>query len=269
MMQVAKERQRLFPALAASSFANVALSHRVQFAPHRFLTSSFQSYFDLVDLARTVRAGDHPLFAPGTTLDLFGYSIGASLTELLLLRNQERLFSRSRAFLFCGGSLLDQSNPVSRAIIDDAAFRGLHAYLNRLYEEPRATLPRGSAGLGRRKKELKVFQSLVFLDRMRGFRERMVRKAASRLTAWLMRNDEVFSPDGFRKSWSTENGERLLRSRVSDPDYDYKHERPFPVRDTDSPAAERFFDEVFSAAALHLTGERPAMTRAAVAMMGA
>ncbi|MFW6213144.1 MAG: DUF6051 family protein [Spirochaetota bacterium] len=252
MVQVARERQRLFPALKASTFANVALSHRVQFAPHRFLTSSFQSYYDLLDLARSVRGGHHPLLEAGTTLDLFGYSIGASLCELLLLRNQERLFSNSRAFLFCGGSLLDQSVPVSRAIIDDAAFRGLEAYLSRLEDDPRAALPRGIEGLTRRKKELKVFQSLVFLEKLRGFRERAVRKVSARVRAWLMRDDEVFPPDGFRLSWSTERGERLLAARVVEPSYSYKHEQPFPVRSPVGGEAEAFFTELVAAAAEHL-----------------
>jgi hypothetical protein len=252
MMQVAKERQRLFPALQASTFANVALSHRVQFAPHRFLTSSFQSYYDLLDLARTVRSGAHPHFAAGTTLDLFGYSIGASLSELLLLRNQDRLFSNSRAFLFCGGSLLDQSVPVSRAIIDDAAFRGLEAYLARLEVDPRAALPRGVEGLHRRKKELKVFQSLVFLHRLRGFRERAMRRVANRVSAVLLRDDEVFPPAGFRSSWSSERGEPLVRAKIDAPGYGYKHEQPFPVRAPMTREAERFFDELFTQAARHL-----------------
>jgi len=252
MMQVAKERQRLFPALQASTFANVALSHRVQFAPHRFLTSSFQSYYDLIDLARSVRAGEHPMFAAGTTLDMFGYSIGASLAELLLLRNQERLFTNTRAFLFCGGSLLDQSVPISRAIIDGAAFRGLEAYLARLDDDPRSALPRGVEGLNRRKKELKVFRSLVFLNRLRGFRERAVRRVASRIRVVVMRGDEVFPPAGFGLSWRTERGESLIEAKVVAPDYEYKHEQPFPVRGPMPSETEHFFGDIFSQAARHL-----------------
>ena len=140
MMGVAKERRRLFPELRTGSFANAALSHRIQFAPQRFVTSGLESYFNIVDLVRDIHEGRHPMFPPGTRVDLFGYSIGASLSELFLMANRDGLFSDSRAFLFCGGSILDKANPVSKAIMDEEAHRGLQSFLAAFARDPASAL---------------------------------------------------------------------------------------------------------------------------------
>lgn len=86
----------------------------MQFAPHRFVTSSFQSYYDIVDLVHECRSGTIRGLPRERIVDLFGYSIGASLALLLLMRNPQRLF--------CGGAVLEDANPVSRSIIDSAAW---------------------------------------------------------------------------------------------------------------------------------------------------
>lgn len=253
MMGVVRERRRLFPDVAASSFVNAALSHRVQFAPHRFLTSGLQSYYDVTDLVRVIRSGDDELFRQGARIDLFGYSIGATLTELLLLSDPAGLFADSRAFLFCGGSVLDRTAPVSKAIIDSAAQGGLQRFFERLVSDARHAIPRGVEVLKAGLWEIEVAKSLLFTDRLRNIREKAARAVGNRIAALAMMKDRVFPPAGLRESWTAADGAMLMDITAADPAYEYAHEQPFPVDGTDGAEVDRFFGEMISRAAAHLT----------------
>jgi len=118
---LAARKQRLGE-VPLSSFANVALSERLSEDPLRFFTSGQQSAADLVQLALQLKKGEHPLFEKGTSPDLFAYSIGAFLAQILLLGNPEGLFTDSRLFLFCGGAFFDDMDGESKLIMDQKAF---------------------------------------------------------------------------------------------------------------------------------------------------
>lgn len=252
MMGVAKERKRLFPGLEAGSFANAALSQRIQFAPHRFLTSGLETYFNIVDLVREISSGSHALFSAGARVDLFGYSIGASLAQLLLMANRDRLFSDSRAFLFCGGAVLDQANPVSKAIMDGEAYRAVFAFLRDLAVDPAAALPLEPEAADSMHRELETIRSMLLLDHRRDAREWIVESIAPRVRALVLAGDGVFHPEGMLASWHRSDGTALLDVSVADPAYRYAHEQPFPHRGPDLEAVNRFFDETMARAAAAL-----------------
>lgn len=253
MIQVARERQRLFGELTASSFANAALSHRLQFAPHRFLTSGLQSYYDLADLAGQVASGNHELFREGSELDLFGYSAGATLAEMLLMGNPEGRFSRSRGFLFCGGAVMDQANPISKTIMDGEAHRELSSFLKRLAERSETVGECGIPQVIEDRPEVALFRSLLLTDRLRELRERVVSALGPRLQIFTMGKDRVFSPEGMHRSWQNREGKPILDLHALDPPYEYSHEQPFPLRSGDLDAVDRTFEELFETAAFHLT----------------
>ncbi|MFN8135918.1 MAG: DUF6051 family protein [Bacteroidales bacterium] len=104
MSPVLLERRRRLGADPMSTFANVALSERLCEDPLRFYTSGQQSAADIVQLAGQLNRGEHPLFEKGTTIDIFAYSIGAFLSQILFLGNPSGLFTNARLFLFCGGA---------------------------------------------------------------------------------------------------------------------------------------------------------------------
>jgi pimeloyl-ACP methyl ester carboxylesterase len=270
MMGVSKERKRLFPGLRSSTFVNAALSHRVQFAPHRFITSGLQSYYDLVDLVREISAGGHPLFREESRVDVFGYSIGASLAQLLVMTDPEGLFRASRTFLFCGGALMDQASPVSRAIIDSQAHRGLYDYLARLVTDPEQAIPAGTevpaSGSAEPTRsirpltadlpEVEVLTSLLFADVRRQLREEKAREAADRMRILGLEKDAVFYPEGLRASWRDSRGTRLLDVHTLDAAAAYTHEQPFPFAAQEADEVDGLFDRVFDAAAAHLGRNR-------------
>ena len=278
MMGVSKERKRLFPGLRSSTFVNAALGHRVQFAPHRFITSGLQSYYDLVDLVRAIAAGGHPLFREESRVDVFGYSIGASLAQLLVMTDPEGLFRASRTFLFCGGALMDQASPVSRAIIDSQAHRGLYDYLARLVTDPDQAIPAGtevpasgsadptrsSRPLTADLQEIEVLTSLLFADVRRHLREEKAREVADRMTIVGLEQDAVFFPDGLRSSWRDSRGTPLLQVQTLDAAVSYSHEQPFPFAAQEADEVDGLFDRVFEAAAAHLGGHRAGTGRAPI-----
>jgi hypothetical protein len=253
MIGVSRERRKIFPGVAASSFVNAALSHRVQFAPHRFLTSGLQSYYDVTDLARNIRSGADPLFTEGARIDIFGYSIGATLAELLLLSDPAGLFADSRAFLFCGGAVMDRTNPVSKAIMDGEAHRGLLRFLEQLVSDARHALPRGIDALKAGLWEVEIAKSLLFTDTLRNVREKAMHAVGDRMAALAMLKDKVFPPAGLEDSWKATDGSRLMSITTADPEFDYAHEQPLPVDSPAPGAVDRFFREMISQASAHLS----------------
>ena len=59
---------------------NAVISERLDTHPARFFWGAIQTYLDLVDLVREIRAGRHPHFAPDARVDLVGYSAGGYFT---------------------------------------------------------------------------------------------------------------------------------------------------------------------------------------------
>jgi pimeloyl-ACP methyl ester carboxylesterase len=229
------------------------LSHRLQFAPHRFFSSGLQSYYDVSDFARQVAAGEHELFREGSELDLFGYSAGATLSQMLLMGNPEGRFSRSRGFLFCGGAVMDQVDPVSKMIMDSEAHRELSSFLQRLAEGSEAVRECGIPEEIEDRPEVALFRSLLLVDRLRELRERVVSALRSRLRIVTMAKDRVFSTEGMRRSWRSRDGAPVLDVQELDPPYDYSHEQPFSLRSSQQAAVDRCFRELLEAAAGQLT----------------
>lgn len=113
----------------SSSFANVALSLRLSHAPELFYQSGLQTYFDIIKLVKNIKKGRHKYLSKDSRINFFSYSIGAFLTEVLLLSNPDNLFTNQKAFLFCGGSTFDKINAVSRSILDKEATQTLSNYI--------------------------------------------------------------------------------------------------------------------------------------------
>lgn len=100
---------------------NAVISDRLGVRPERFFWGGLQSYREVVDLVRQVRAGGHPHVAPEAQIDLVGYSAGGYLALALLLIDEGGLFTRTRAVVFESGAALRDVNLSSRLIVDLAA----------------------------------------------------------------------------------------------------------------------------------------------------
>jgi len=254
MTRVAAERQRRFGPLTDSSFVNAALSSRIQSSPDRFLRSGLETYYDIAKLAAEIRAGQHPLIDRRATLDIFGYSIGAFLAEVLLFANPVGHFGESKAFLFCGGATLSGMTPVSRLIMDSRAEETLSSYFTDRFEAELS----GDTPLGRLFERIQalgtVFKSLLDADRLKSFRDRQLQSIGRRLAAVALAKDRVIPGDEVARtltSNSAAGGELGLRPRahILDFPFPYTHENPFPLLAQFKDEIGRSFDGLFRLAA--------------------
>ncbi|WP_010665356.1 DUF6051 family protein [Marinilabilia salmonicolor] len=249
MSEFVRQRKTFFGPIQNSSFANVALSSRLDKTPEVFISSGLQSIQDLVKLTGVISAGNHPLFSEGTEVDFFSYSIGALVTEILLMSNPDNLFSSSKAFLFCGGSTFDQMDGRSKNILDNKAYESLSEFV-RSFEIRKSSgklfdvlKPFGNS-------VLEVFRSMVSFNYLRSEREWRLKSLAHRIKALGLSLDKVIPGQAI---FNTFCGGQCSNVSVADFDFKYSHEMPFPINDFSiKEKVENAFNSVFEDASFFL-----------------
>jgi len=226
MLQVAKTRNSEIRKNEMSSFANAALSNRLTEDPMRFFNSGQQTAYDLVHLLKTIRTGFHEIIPPGCRLDIFAYSIGAFLAEILMLSDPENLFSDSRLFIFCGGSVFSNMNGRSKLIMDSHAFDKVYNFYlndfeNSIKEKSTIADSLWSSQLGM------AFRSMIDGSRLRSFRESRLRKLRDQIRCIILAGDTVIPPEGVVATLSETRCAQTVK--VLDFPFAYSHENPFPV----------------------------------------
>ncbi|MFO8002460.1 MAG: DUF6051 family protein, partial [Marinilabilia sp.] len=249
MTKLVGERKRFYGLIGNSSFANVALSHRIDKDPSLFLSSGMQTLMDLVKLGQIIDAGNHPLFRANTGVDFFSYSIGALVTEILLMTNPLGLFSESKAFFFCGGATFDQMDGRSKSILDNRAFERLNQFISKA-SPPEITTQADPSLIN---SFWQAFVSMVSLDNFNARRPNILRQIGEKIRAIGLKIDKVVPGDAIRKTLSPGNkGDQVL---VTDFNFGYSHESPFPLSPSvDQNEVEKAFKFVFRQASAFLGG---------------
>ena len=232
-------RRKKFPDSSSMSFVNAALSERLSNMPERFVLSGYQSILDLVELVKSIKAGKHSDFEKNTHIDLFGYSIGAFLSQVLLIANPENLFSDSKFMLFGGGSVFSEINGTSRLIMDQQAFENLHYFYlheklwssnsSKTFQELMNTEEYGNA-----------FRAMLSTGGLRKLRERSFEDFQGRIKVIGLKNDQVFP---FKKILSSFRKNMSSTVELLDTPFHYTHENPFPV--STKPCVAKVTDELF------------------------
>lgn len=201
------------------SFANVALSERISANPGRFYSSGQQSVNDLTDLLTDIYAGNHSSFTKNTKVDVFAYSIGAFLAQILFMINPNDLLGRSKLFLFCGGSVFSRMYGTSRSIMDKNAYERLYNfYTTDFYSHSNTTDKSG--GL------LNAFSSMLDVKNNTTDRIGFFRNLKNRFRCVALAQDRVIPFEGIREAIGEEN---LTNTELLDFGYSYNHENPFPL----------------------------------------
>jgi len=226
MSKLSVLRRAALPALEHSSFANVALSLRIDHCPGLFPLSGVQTYFDLIKLSSGIQAGHFDLFEKDCHIDFFAYSIGALLTETLLISNPLQLFSKSKAFFFCGGSTFDKINGCSRAIMDSAAFARLSSYMcNITVFKNEIKIPEQQRYL--LKEGWNAFLAMSGMMPYVYYRENAFSRLKYRIKAIGLKHDYVVPGSSIKETF----GNACFDVAVIDFPFKYSHEVPFPVMD--------------------------------------
>ena len=221
------------------SFANVALSERMSLHPLLFYTSGRQTFFDMEQLCINIRQGKHPLFTAGTDINIFAYSIGAFLAQIMLMTDPGGIFSNTKLFMFCGGSIFSSMVGISRSIMDKTAFDKLHKFYLTDFENTQNLA---------RDKVFRSFYSMISPDRNQTEREDFFNQMGDRLLGISLKHDTVIPYEGVLQALGSDCTRKCIS--LEDFSFLYTHENPFPIGvNTNQTAVNDEFINVFSLAA--------------------
>lgn len=221
------------------TFANLALSDRISEEPLRFYVSGRETADNLVQLLTEIQNGENMYFSKNTQFDIFAYSIGAMLSEVLLQANPNGLFDNSRLFMFCGGSILNKMNGNSRYIMDKNAFDSLVKF----YQDRFVKLPTDNDD------EFKTaFKSMIDENVYKNKRESFFSRTIDRIKALSLKKDTVIPTDGIISALGSQNAKLCLEEM--DFPISYTHETPFPLKGkTSENIVNEMFNLIFTKAA--------------------
>jgi pimeloyl-ACP methyl ester carboxylesterase len=242
MISLVRQRKEQHRDIEKSSFANVALSLRMEYTTEMFAISGIQTYFDIVKLAFLITTGNHWLFKKNTSINIFAYSIGGLLAQILLLANPASLFSGQKAFLFCAGATFDKMNGVSKAIMDSAAFKKLIYYFNGTPNiKNDISLPLQFASLLPNAWE--SFLTMISSKNNIQKREQGFSAMKDRIKAIGLTQDTVIPPKAIKETIPQSSSE-------IDFPFPYTHEMPFPINSKYSEEkVDHSFNEIMNEAA--------------------
>lgn len=248
MFGVCEQRKKMFPNIICSTLSNVAISSRLQAKPQRFFWSGLQTFYDVIQLTDQIRNGEHPEIEADATIDIFAYSIGSLLSQILLMNNPKGYFSRTKVCMFCGGSVFNRTSPVSKFILDSEANVALYSFVIEHLDSHLKHDARLRHYLGPEHPEGLDFLSMLNYKTMRASREEKFRKLSGQMMAITLEKDSVMP--SYEVINTLQGVSRNIPVPVQNFDfpYDYKHEDPFPVASPDEESVNKCFEDVFALA---------------------
>ncbi len=248
MFRASQDRHRRFPSIVASTLSNAAISIRLHARPQRFIWSGLQSYHDVLQLAGEIAGGGHPVVDPGGHVDVFAYSIGCLLAQVLLMTDPGGVFGRTRLFMFCGGAVFNRMSPVSRFILDSECNVSLYSYLVEHLESHLRANDRLRHHLGEGHPEGFNLRSMLNAVAFRRQREAHFRRIGPRLMAVALEGDTVIPPGEVMNTLQGPLRDLPARVVVLDFDHPYCHEDPFPSSERLREPVDRAFSRVLGLA---------------------
>jgi hypothetical protein len=250
MINFMKDRNSSLGDIGMSSFANIALSNRLTEDPMRFFKSGYQTTSDIVKLIAGIKIGEHKIIPKTDKVNIFAYSIGAFLAEIIMMGNPSGLFTDSKLFIFCGGSVFSNMQGSSKLIMDSVAFNRVYNYYLNDFEQTltgRSPLveflhnsPIGMA-----------FRAMIDIGRLKTFRENILKNLKGQIHSLSLAKDTVIPCRGVISTLGF--SERNSSVDIWDFPYSYTHENPFPVADSPiSGKVDYWFEKVFAEATLYL-----------------
>lgn len=222
------------------SFLNYALSARLKSDPFRFYLSGRESIYNVYQLMNEIRGGRNKIISRGARIDIFAYSIGGLLSQVLLTSDVQGYFSDSKLFMFCAGSLFNEMNGSSKMIMDGETFNTLTTYFTTKFIFPQHE----KRIIGDNLEQAFISHIACHLGKEK--REAFYRNNLHRVGIISLKQDKVIPTAGILSAIGSDAACCL---EEMDFPFHYSHEIPFPV--TNENAAERkyYFEKVFGRAA--------------------
>jgi hypothetical protein len=235
-----------------SSFANAAISERLESLPQRFFLSGLQTYNDFCCLIKQIRTGQIEDIPAEAEIDIFGYSIGAFFSLLLMLDNPCSFLTNSRLFIFCGGATYDRSFPISKFIIDKRASNSVTSFFDLFFDNKTVAEEIITNHFEDLSLQQSFFCSLMNYDKFRESRENRLTNISERINAFVLPKDDVIPPDEVSNTLKGKNRNINTHIIVKDFDFPYTHITPFPLIDEHKIKIDYSFKELFSSASAFL-----------------
>ena len=255
MNQLSSLRKKLFPKVKENSFINAALSDRLQSNPKRFFLSGLESYYEIIELSKKIKSGNHSLFAKNAQINFFSYSIGAFLTELLLMANPANLFQKSKAFLFCGGATMKRMNGTSRFILDSKADATLTKFFTRRFSK-KIKKDKKLYSLIKNTKAGVYFYSMLGTKKYKKLRIERFKELNKQIKIIGLKNDKIIPAKGIKKTYDKNKKSKTgINYKILNFPFSYTHENPFPVKNNNKRTVDlvnHYFNFVFDYASSFL-----------------
>ena len=229
MYQLSEERRKKFPNIVNSTLSNVAISMRLHSMPQRFIWSGLQTYYDVIQLIDECKKDNHPHISNDFNFDIFAYSIGGFLAQILKLTNYNNYFNSTKVCLFCSGATFNRLSPVSKFILDSEANVALYSFLVEHFDKILQKDNLLSHYIDEGHAEGKTFHSMLDYQKMRGFREELLKKDEDQICAITLKKDSVIP--SFEVMNTLNGAYRDINIAVEELDFEreYTHENPFPA----------------------------------------
>lgn len=245
MYEISRRRKERHPDVIHSSLSNVAISTRLHNKPQRFIWSGLQTYYDIIDLVEIIKAGKHPTIEPDATIDIFSYSIGSFLAEILMMTNYKDYFASSRFVSFCGGAVFNRLAPVSKFILDSEANVSLYSYVVEHIESHMKRDKKLGHYLSNAHAEGINFRSMLDYKSFTAKREAIFKTMADRIYAVTLAQDSVVPPYEVINTLQGTKRDIPIKVDIMDLPYKYKHEDPFPPRESEDDEVGKEFIRIF------------------------
>jgi len=167
------------------------------------------------------------------------------LAEILKLSNHKNYFDQAKVCLFCSGAVFNRLSPVSKFILDSEANVALYSYLVEHFDSFLKKDPHLHHYIEEDHLEGKVFRAMLEYQKMRGFREGLLKKVEHQIYAISLKQDTVIP--SFEVINTLQGAFRNIHIPVDEMDfeYEYTHENPFPLTKVDDALVEKNFQLVF------------------------
>ena len=245
MYKVSEQRKQRHPDIICSTFSNVAISTRLHNNPKRLIWSGLQTYYDVIEFIKSIKNDQHPVISPDAKIDIFSYSIGSFLAEILMLTNESGFFSDTRFVSFCGGAAFNRMSPVSKAILDSEADVSIYSHI---IEHLESHLKRdetlrhyigGTYAVGMN------FRSMLNYNVSINHREERFREMSNRIYAIVLKGDAVMPPHEVLNILNGIYRDIPIKVDIFDFPYKYTHEEPFPILEKNKEEVTIHFKKIF------------------------
>ena len=245
MYKLSELRKQRFPNIVNSTLSNVAISMRLHSMPQRFIWSGLQSYYDVIQLIEEFKKGDNAYIHKDFEFNIFAYSIGGFLSQILKLTNHNNYFLNSKVCLFCSGATFNRFSPVSKFIMDSetnvALYSFLVEHLDKILQEDNLL----HHYIKEDHLEGQILYTMLDYHKTRNFREELLKKYEDQFYAISLKKDKVIPSIEIINT--LKGAYRDINIKVDEFDFNfaYTHENPFPINNTESKYIDKNFNLVF------------------------